>query len=243
MWSAENVFLYVADSGAPDGAGSSVARQGKNVQLLVRDLPPGTAARLARRLLRKALSESDLAEGEIGDAELVVAEVAANSERHARPPYELRICVLAGVPVWCEIVDGDPDLGWLPALLHHRGGPGERSRRDAYPSSGCRDGQSANEDRETDGCLAEGRGDRVPEDGVAAGWTCAVAFAESGRGLPLVRELAQGCCRVYTTTVLSAGVPGKAVGFGLPTPWGERLRVPPLPALDAVRFGPAAGAG
>ena len=78
---------------------------------------------------------------------------------------------------------------------------------------------------------------------MAAGWMCADAFAESGRGLPLVRELTRGCCRVYPTTVLSAGVPGKAVGFGLPTPTGRRWRVPPPPALDAVRFGRAAGAG
>lgn len=243
MWSAENVYLYVEDVDTPGESGSPVDRRGRSVQLLVKQLPPGTAARLARRLLRDALNRSGLPEEEICEAELVVAEAAANCERHARPPYELRICVLAGVPVWCELVDGDPDLGRLPALLHRRVEPGDHRQRDAWPSGERQDGELAGRGRRDGGCRTFGRGDRAPEGDGAAEPTCADALAEGGRGLPLVRELTRGCCRVYATTVLSAGVPGKAVGFGLPTAWGERLRVPPLPALDAVRFGRGAGAG
>ncbi|MEU9836104.1 hypothetical protein AB0D67_31600 [Streptosporangium sp. NPDC048047] len=54
---------------------------------------------------------------DVHDAETIVAELAANGERHARPPYEVRLFVVDGVPVWCEVVDGDPDPGWIPALL------------------------------------------------------------------------------------------------------------------------------
>ncbi|MFI6453458.1 hypothetical protein ACIBF6_18095 [Streptosporangium amethystogenes] len=50
---------------------------------------------------------------------MIAAELAANCERHARPPYELRVFHLAGVPTWCEVVDSDPDLGWIPAVLDH----------------------------------------------------------------------------------------------------------------------------
>jgi hypothetical protein len=53
----------------------------------------------------------------VADAELAVAELAVNAERYGRPPYEVRIFEVAGVPVWCEVVDGDPDLRWIPALL------------------------------------------------------------------------------------------------------------------------------
>ncbi|MER5623029.1 hypothetical protein ABT061_18515 [Streptosporangium sp. NPDC002544] len=68
-----------------------------------------------------------------------------NCEKHARPPYALRVFHLAGVPIWCEVVDSDPGLGWIPAALDH-------SR---------------------------------PQ-------TALDLFAESGRGLVLVRELSRG---------------------------------------------------
>jgi hypothetical protein len=63
------------------------------------------------------LERAGVADEQIRDAQLVVMELAANAEKHALPPYELRIYGLCGVPAWCEVVDGDPDLGEIPALL------------------------------------------------------------------------------------------------------------------------------
>jgi anti-sigma regulatory factor (Ser/Thr protein kinase) len=40
---------------------------------------------------------------------------------------------------------------------------------------------------------------------------------ESGRGLLLVHQLSEGRCRAYPTRTCATGVPGKAVGFALPS--------------------------
>ncbi|MGS2644185.1 ATP-binding protein [Streptosporangium sp. G12] len=88
---------------------------------MVRVLQPGSASRRARAILREVLQESGLGDDAISDAELVVAELAANAEKHAHPPYELRIISVNAVPTWCEIADGDPDLhevGIIFDLLH-----------------------------------------------------------------------------------------------------------------------------
>ncbi|GAA2873861.1 hypothetical protein GCM10010517_34450 [Streptosporangium fragile] len=85
-------------------------RETDGVRALVRPLRPGSAARRARAVVRETLRRAGLDDGDIADAELVVAELAANAEKHARPPYELRIFSLDGVPTWCEVVDGDPDF-------------------------------------------------------------------------------------------------------------------------------------
>ncbi|MEU0483958.1 hypothetical protein ABZ260_32835 [Streptosporangium sp. NPDC006013] len=53
-------------------------------------------------------------------------------------------------------------------------------------------------------------------------------FAESGRGLVLVRELSQGHCRAYATTTFATEAPAKAIAFALPTRSGIRLTCPPL---------------
>ncbi len=88
-----------------------------DVHMLVRLLRPGSVSRRARAVVREVLQAEGIAREEIADAETVVAELAANCEWHARPPYEIRVFSLCGVPTWCEVVDGDPDLGWIPALL------------------------------------------------------------------------------------------------------------------------------
>ncbi|MER5622369.1 ATP-binding protein [Streptosporangium sp. NPDC002544] len=84
-------------------------------------LQPGSASRRARAVVREVLQQAGLLEDDIDTAELAVAELAANAEKHARPPYELRIFSLDGIPTWCEIVDGDPDpheIGIILNLLH-----------------------------------------------------------------------------------------------------------------------------
>ncbi|MEV7008945.1 ATP-binding protein [Streptosporangium sp. NPDC051022] len=88
-----------------------------DVHMLVRVLRPGSVSRRARAVVREVLQAEGISGEEIADAETVVAELAANCEWHARPPYEIRVLSLCGVPTWCELVDGDPDLGWIPAML------------------------------------------------------------------------------------------------------------------------------
>ncbi|MEU4831728.1 ATP-binding protein [Streptosporangium sp. NPDC023615] len=87
------------------------------VGMLVAVLRAGSASRLARTVVREVLSAEGVPGEDVADTEAIAAELAANAERHARPPYEMRVFSLAGVPAWCEFVDGDPDPGWIPALL------------------------------------------------------------------------------------------------------------------------------
>ncbi|GAA4200521.1 hypothetical protein GCM10022252_53860 [Streptosporangium oxazolinicum] len=102
--------ITVTSVGAPEEALGEVG-------LLVAVLRPGSASRRARAVVREVLTAEGLPGDDVADAEAVAAELAANCERHARPPYEIRVFSLAGVPAWCELVDGDPDLGWIPAVL------------------------------------------------------------------------------------------------------------------------------
>ncbi|MGW4643564.1 ATP-binding protein [Sphaerisporangium sp. NPDC004334] len=92
------------------------------VSVVVAVLHPGSACRRGRALVREALQAEGLSGEEVLDAETIVAELVANAERHGLPPYELRVYELGGVPTWCEVVDGDPDLGWIPAVLGRRHG-------------------------------------------------------------------------------------------------------------------------
>ena len=87
------------------------------VEVLVEILQPGSAVRRARTLVAELLEWAEVSDEDGRDAQLIVMELAANAERHSRPPYELRVYSQGGVPVWCEIVDGDPDLGEIPAML------------------------------------------------------------------------------------------------------------------------------
>ncbi|WP_424533931.1 hypothetical protein ACOZ38_26850 [Sphaerisporangium viridialbum] len=86
-------------------------------RVLVTRLRAGSASRGARAAVRGALARAGVAAAGIGDAEIIVAELAANAEKHACGPYELRIHCLSGIPMWCEMVDGEQDLGEIPAML------------------------------------------------------------------------------------------------------------------------------
>ncbi|MBB6473405.1 ATP-binding protein [Sphaerisporangium rubeum] len=152
-----------------------------DIGMLVAAPSPGSVVARARALVRDALRERGIPVAEVEDAELAVAELAVNAERHGRPPYEVRIFEVAAVPVWCEVVDADPGLGRIPAML----------------------------DRE-------------------AALTAADLFAESGRGLLLVRALSGGYCRAYRTATFTTDAPAKTVAFALPTSSGTRLTYPPL---------------
>ncbi|MFF5205380.1 ATP-binding protein [Streptosporangium sp. NPDC000396] len=88
-----------------------------DIHMLVRLLRPGSVSRRARAVVREILQAEGVPGDDVADAETVVAELAANCERHARPPYELRVFSVGGIPTWCELVDGDPDLGWIPVVL------------------------------------------------------------------------------------------------------------------------------
>ncbi|MEV7969014.1 ATP-binding protein [Sphaerisporangium sp. NPDC088356] len=85
--------------------------------VLVTPLHPGTASRRARAFVREVLEAEGVPGDDISDTETIVAELAANCERHGRPPYEMRVFSVDGVPTWCEVVDSDPDLHWIPAVL------------------------------------------------------------------------------------------------------------------------------
>ncbi|WP_440099317.1 ATP-binding protein [Streptosporangium sp. H16] len=90
---------------------------GDDVRALVEVLQPGSASRRARAVVREVLREAGLDDDAVSDAETIVAELAANAERHACPPYELRVLGLDGAPAWCEVVDGDPDLHEVRIIL------------------------------------------------------------------------------------------------------------------------------
>ncbi|GII84892.1 hypothetical protein Ssi03_28820 [Sphaerisporangium siamense] len=100
----------------PARDGLRIPRSSTRLTVLVTALSPGSASRVARLVVRGALAWAGVNEDAIGDAEITVAELAANSERHAGGPYELRVHHLDGVPVWCEMVDGG-ELGEVPAIL------------------------------------------------------------------------------------------------------------------------------
>lgn len=88
-------------------------------RIMVKVLRPGSAARRARGVVRGVLRQAGLSGEAVADAEIVVAELAANAEKHAHPPYELRIACVGRVPTWCEIVDGDPDTRKVRLVLDH----------------------------------------------------------------------------------------------------------------------------
>ncbi|MET8140132.1 ATP-binding protein [Sphaerisporangium sp. NPDC005288] len=84
---------------------------------LVEVLPSGAVGRHARAVLREVLMKAGAEAETLADAEIVVSELAANADRHAAGSYELRILDEAGVPAWCEVVDGTPDFGELATRL------------------------------------------------------------------------------------------------------------------------------
>ncbi|WP_433359243.1 ATP-binding protein [Streptosporangium sp. CA-115845] len=105
------------DSGTTTGRDSGAAGR-SDVRALVKVLRPGSASRRAHAILRDVLQHAGLPEDDIDTAELIVAELAANAEKHACPPYELRVFSLDGTPSWCEIVDGDPNTHEVRLILN-----------------------------------------------------------------------------------------------------------------------------
>ncbi|MFC4588539.1 ATP-binding protein [Sphaerisporangium corydalis] len=137
------------------------------VGVLVTPLLPGSACRRAREVVREVLRAAGVTAGEVADAEIVVSELAANCEKHGRPPYEIRVLVVGGVPTWCEVVDGDPDLRWIPAVL-------SRPRVQDSPDALAEDGRGLLLVRE----LSQGRCDAYLTTTHATGTPAkAVAFA------------------------------------------------------------------
>ncbi|GII77313.1 hypothetical protein Sru01_22950 [Sphaerisporangium rufum] len=98
-------------AGVPGGGGDDAFR------VLVTMLRAGSASRGARAALREALERAGVAADGVSDAEIIVAELAANAEKHACGPYELRVHCLSGIPVWCEMVDGGHGLDGILAIL------------------------------------------------------------------------------------------------------------------------------
>ncbi|WP_329080212.1 MULTISPECIES: ATP-binding protein [unclassified Streptosporangium] len=104
-----------------DGPPASSVERGRSsgeIHTLVKVLRPGSASRRARAIVREVLQDAGLPDDDVDSAELIVAELAANAERHARPPYELRIHSLDGTPAWCEIVDSGPDPHEVGIILN-----------------------------------------------------------------------------------------------------------------------------
>lgn len=84
-------------------------------------LPPGSAARRARSLLRACL-RAHLTDGELtDDLEAVVDELAANAWQHACGPCEMRVVWHQGAPVLCEITDAGDAASELAKRLRQAG--------------------------------------------------------------------------------------------------------------------------
>ncbi|MEV7968896.1 ATP-binding protein [Sphaerisporangium sp. NPDC088356] len=92
--------------------------QNRDIRVLVKLLPHGSAARRARTVIREVLRQAGLDDDAITDAEIIGSELAANAEKHAHPPYELRVYHVDGIPTWCEVVDGDPEPNKIRDALH-----------------------------------------------------------------------------------------------------------------------------
>ncbi|MFC6080553.1 ATP-binding protein [Sphaerisporangium aureirubrum] len=86
-------------------------------RVLVTRLSAGSASRAARAAVREALAATGVTAECTGEAEVIVAELAANAEKHAPGPYELRVHCLSGIPMWCEMVDGGEKPGAVASLL------------------------------------------------------------------------------------------------------------------------------
>lgn len=80
-------------------------------------LPPTSAARRARELLRAQLSGLPLAADVLDELEIVVSELATNATRYAPGPYELRLLHDHGLPVRAEVVDAGAGAALIEYLL------------------------------------------------------------------------------------------------------------------------------
>lgn len=86
-------------------------------------LPPETAVRRARSLLRSQLTDRITDQSVFDDLEIMVSELATNAVVHADGPYEMRILQHAGVPVACEIVDTGRGLDEIAEHLGRHADP------------------------------------------------------------------------------------------------------------------------
>lgn len=84
-------------------------------------LPPSSAARRARSLLRACLRCHITDEELLNDLEAVVDELAANAWQHACGPCEMRVAWHQGTPVLCEITDAGNAASELTKRLRHAG--------------------------------------------------------------------------------------------------------------------------
>ncbi|MFC7383161.1 ATP-binding protein [Sphaerisporangium rhizosphaerae] len=172
-------------------------------QVVVTTLRAGSASRCARAAVREVLAAAGVDGDDIGDAEIIVAELAANSETHARGPYEVRVHCLSGIPMWCEVVDGGHDLGHVTAVL------ARLQQDDDAPGEADDPGRAAGHGEDEGPGRAAGSGPEVVD---------LAPFSESGRGLLLAHRLSNGHCYAYPTTMSAGGGAGKAVAFALPAP-------------------------
>jgi anti-sigma regulatory factor (Ser/Thr protein kinase) len=84
-------------------------------------LPPSSAARRARSLLRACLRCHLTDEELLNDLEAVVDELAANAWQHACGPCEMRVAWHQGTPVLCEITDAGDAASELTKRLRAAG--------------------------------------------------------------------------------------------------------------------------
>jgi anti-sigma regulatory factor (Ser/Thr protein kinase) len=99
--------------------GGQAGTQAQGCDLYVRAwcLPPGSAARRARSLLRDCLGRHLTDEELTDDLEAVVDELAANAWQHACGPCEMRVVWHQGIPVVCEITDAGDSASELTKRL------------------------------------------------------------------------------------------------------------------------------
>ncbi|MEV6862457.1 ATP-binding protein [Streptosporangium subroseum] len=82
-------------------------------------LPPSSAARRARELLRDQLSRLPISADVLAELEVVVAELATNAAHYAPGPYELRILHDHDLPVRAEVVDAGTAATLIEHILDH----------------------------------------------------------------------------------------------------------------------------
>ncbi|MWA03855.1 ATP-binding protein [Actinomadura sp. LD22] len=161
---------------------------------------PGCASH-ARRVLRDALVSLGVRDEAIGDAQLMVSELATNAHQHAgdHGPHEL----------WLYL--GDPAAG------------GE-ARASGGPSSGSSGGPSGGSEAPAGSEVRCAVFDAYAEAALPGySWTS----GDCGRGLSIVRELSRGRWgTLRTLSRLGPGVRGKAVWFAVPVRGGVQRPVP-----------------
>lgn len=80
-------------------------------------LPPGNAARRARKLLRDLLSLPPFAADVVAELEVVVTELATNAAGYAPGPYELRVLHDRDLPIRAEVADAGGGVPLIERLL------------------------------------------------------------------------------------------------------------------------------